>query len=125
MLAQVTLAQGKATEAREQLAESLRILQELGARWEMVITMVWLAEATRVIEGTPEAARRAVRVNAAAASLLASFGGRLAPVHQSQVGRTLAAAQLLLGEQATASAWAEGQAMSAQDAVAYALEIGD
>jgi tetratricopeptide (TPR) repeat protein len=118
---QITLARAAAPAARALFAESLTVFHELGARWEMVIAMVWLAEATRVADVTYAGTAWAVRVNAAAMHLLASFGGALPSVHQSQADRTLLAARSALGESITAVTWAEGQAMDFHEAIAYAL----
>jgi hypothetical protein len=65
--------------------------------------------------------QRAARLLGATAGLLESMGGVLDPDWQADVDRYEAATRSTLGEEAFAEAWAEGQAMSLEQAVEYAL----
>jgi hypothetical protein len=49
----------------------------------------------------------------------------MSPVRRSRYDRVFAAARADLGEEAYAAAWAEGQAMSPDQAIAYALDAPD
>jgi tetratricopeptide (TPR) repeat protein len=61
---------------------------------------------------------RALRLAAAAAAISAQTGHR----YNEAVERTSAAARAALDERAAAAAWAEGEAMTLEQAIAYALE---
>ena len=52
----------------------------------------------------------------------AATGAPLAPVRRADHDGVVAAVRVALGEAALAAAWAEGQAMTLEQAVAYALE---
>ena len=58
----------------------------------------------------------------AAANRRGAIDSPLSPAQQEQVALWLGRAQGALSERAGAAAWAEGQAMSAEQAVDYALE---
>ena len=64
----------------------------------------------------------AARLLGAAASLREVTRGPALPVEQPLRERAMATAQASLGEAAYASAWAEGTAMTPEQAIAYALE---
>jgi hypothetical protein len=49
-------------------------------------------------------------------------GYPLWPAHRTEHERCVAAVRTALGEEAFASAWADGRAMALEDAVQYALE---
>ncbi len=71
------------------------------------------------------AARRAARLLGAADALLEASGIANAPtVHRVEIERNVAALRARLDETAFAAAWAEGRAMSLEQASAYALEEG-
>jgi hypothetical protein len=64
---------------------------------------------------------RAVRLLAAAEAIRSAIGASLPSPRLVVRERTIASARAMLGEQAFAAAWAEGQAMSLERAVEYAL----
>jgi tetratricopeptide (TPR) repeat protein len=66
-------------------------------------------------------ARRGARLLAAAEGLREALGTPLPPVERPDVERCVAAARAALGEAEFAAAWAEGRAMSLEEAVALAL----
>ena len=89
---------------------------------------------TALWERDPEAMRQALaRHDALMATVVSSHGGVVVKsrgegdsvfavfAHPSDA-RTVAAARTELGEEAFAAAWAEGRAMSMQQAIAYALD---
>lgn len=65
---------------------------------------------------------RAFRLAGAAAGILASIGVAPSVFNQDLLRRWLQPAQQALSAQASASSWAEGQALSVEQAVAYALQ---
>jgi hypothetical protein len=66
---------------------------------------------------------RALRLAAAIAALSAQAGYRLEAVRAHvPVEQTIAAARAALDERTATTAWAEGEAMTLEQAVAYALE---
>ena len=100
------------------------IFRDLGAKWESIRELLGLAEAIVTIDTSAESARRAVRLMGAVAHCLEIIGGALLSFDPPRQERALTRAEAILG-QATADAWREGQAMSWEEAVAYALESCD
>jgi hypothetical protein len=64
-----------------------------------------------------------VRLFAAAADLREAVGTSMMVTDQAEHDRNLADARSRLGEAASAAAWAEGRAMTLEQATAYAREI--
>ncbi len=117
-LAPVLQDQGNAMAAAAVLKESLALRQEAGDKYGIGRCLVGLAGlAMARTEPT-----RAGRLLGATAALLDTIGGRLDALDRQVYERTRASVQAALGEDASA-AWAEGQAMPLEAAVAYALEM--
>ena len=72
---------------------------------------------------TPESGQRAARLVAAAEVILANMKAVMEPFVRRQRDRTVAVARVALDEEAFKAAWAEGEKMTLDEAVAYALEI--
>ena len=70
-------------------------------------------------EGQP---RRAAALLAAAATLLNTFGAAWWPADRVEYERNLAATRAALNKESFGAAWAEGQAMTLEGAIAYASE---
>jgi non-specific serine/threonine protein kinase len=75
----------------------------------------------RLAAGEGQAAR-ALRLAGAAAALRQTIGTSMGPAYQTYLRRGLELAWQALGEEAGEAAWAEGQRMTLEQAVAYALE---
>src|SRR5437764_13318892 len=69
-------------------------------------------------QGQPE---RGTRLCAAAAALRTAIGAPLTPDERAIHEDTLASARAALGEEAFVAAWAHGQALPLEQAIAYAL----
>src|SRR5262249_52477903 len=69
----------------------------------------------------PDRALQAARLFGAAAVLREAANAPLAARHRAEYERQVAAARALLDPASFAAAWAEGQAMTLDEAVAYAL----
>ena len=113
-LARVAIELGALELAREHLSESLRLSQHTGARIGVARGLAAFAALAKT-EKQPE---QAVRLIAAAAALREVAG--LPALPGAQTERYLSAARHL-GEQAVARLWAEGRALSSEQAVALAL----
>ncbi len=118
MLGRVQVAEGDLAEARPLLATSLRMLQERGrtqccAHNLEGFAYLALAEAR---------AQRAARLLGAAEAVLTSSKTFLLTTERVRQDRTLAAVRAALSEEAFTAAWAEGGALSLEQAVEYALE---
>jgi hypothetical protein len=117
-LGRVSLSRGDYSEAASQIKESLVLFQELGNKVDMAEcfqALAWLAR----IQGQ---AGRTTRLWAVAGALSESIGiPALSAVNQVAHTEDMAFARDHLSEAALAAAWAEGQAMSLAEAVAYAL----
>ncbi len=98
--------------------QSLTMLLELGDKRRVAEGLELLA----ALDATAGQARRATRLFGAASGLRQSIGAPLPAVDQPAYQRSLAATRAQLSDAAFAKAWAEGEAMSLEDATKYALE---
>jgi tetratricopeptide (TPR) repeat protein len=103
--------------ARALFEESLAIFRELGHKQGVVEDLEGLA-AVAVTQAQPE---RAARLFGAAEGLREAAGAPLPHAERAEHNRSVAAVRTVLGEEAFAAAWAEGRAMTLNQAVAYAL----
>jgi len=97
--------------------ESLALARQLGDK----------ANVTDIVEGLAEVAlartwmERAARLFAAVEVLRAATGDPTSPAKRARYDRNVAAARAALGEDTFAAAWQAGQAMTAEETIAYAL----
>jgi predicted ATPase/transcriptional regulator with XRE-family HTH domain len=115
----VAYRQGDHTGSGAQFAESLRLSHDLGARdvlCEALEGLAWV----RVATGQ---AILAARLGAAAQALREVLGVRLPMAMQAGHEPAVHAIRAALGEQVFAAAWAEGQILSIEQAVALALSV--
>jgi hypothetical protein len=111
-------AQEEYEAARVLFAESLAIRQALGKQREAAKDLEWLA-AVATAQGQ---SLRAARLLGAAESMREASRALLPPARRTEYEREVAAVRAALGEEAFAAAWAEGRAMSPEQAVQYALD---
>ncbi len=116
-LGQVATAEGRYAEAHARLAESLRVLDEVGERLGIANTL----ESFAALAARQSRAEAGVQLAGAAAALRDSIGAVQSPVQRDLLGRWLPALQLELGDDGSARNWAIGQAMTDQQAIALAL----
>ncbi|HEX6387674.1 MAG TPA: tetratricopeptide repeat protein, partial [Anaerolineae bacterium] len=118
-LGEVALGEGDLAAARKRLGESLEIRRELGDKWSIADSLEAFAalafaegdlEQAALLWGTAEALREAIGTSQAAGD-------------RARHDRNVAAARAQLGEEAIATAWAEGRAMSPEQAADYALGL--
>lgn len=114
------LFQGGIGEAREAGRESLTMLRELEADSDIPIT-IWGMAGIASAEGE---ARRAAVIFGAAEAQLKIFGASLPPAINPLYTRLLDVTRLQLDEASFDAAWAEGQAMTLEQVVTYALQQG-
>lgn len=98
--------------------EALVSLVTVGERWwsaRCALRLAWIAYAQAYHT-------RAARLAAWGEARLAAIGTRLHGVEQADLGRAATLSRSTLGEQAFAAVWAEGRAMSLEQAIAYACE---
>lgn len=130
-LGQVAHAQGDDARAASLYDESLALYQELGNKlWvaNCLFALAQVANATRPSSEqsagrgqSVEPTRRAVRLFAAGEALRDSLGAPLSPVARAAFNQGVEEARALLDVAAFDAAWAEGRAMSLEQAIAYAL----
>ena len=114
----VTRRDGDCKEAGALHREGLPLCQRLGDRRGVAWHLVSMAG----IEVDKARADRAARLLGAAAAVLEALGSPLPPPQQREYDRTQEQTQALLGERTFATLFAQGRAMSLEQAVAYALE---
>ena len=115
----VTLRQGDYQRAEGFFTESLRLSRETGFRWITTECLVGLASVSNA-QGNYD---RAARLFGAAEAQRESIGHRPSPQDQADYDRHLASTRKGLGEAVFASAWTEGQAMTREQAIEYALDV--
>jgi len=120
-LGMIARRQGDLDRSREMLGEALRVAWEKGARLEIARCLESLA-GLACAGNLPE---RATRLFSAVETLRQAMGIYLPRDIHDGCDRDLAAARAQLDEKRFAAAWAAGQALTVEQAVAYALEAGD
>lgn len=124
LLGQVARQQGDIAHANMRLTESLRLRQD-GAPSDMLESIEGLGSLAVAAQHWPEsrplAALRAARLLSAAAALRDMLKLPLPPGDRPAYEQDVAAARGQVDETACAMAWAEGQAMTLEQAIAEAL----
>ncbi len=116
-LGDIAFCQGDYTLARGLYEESLLIQKDLGEWWIMAETL----EAFAVLAVEEDRADQAPRLFGAAEALRESIGTPLSPGDRTYYDQVVTTAQALLSEDAFTAAWAEGRAMTWEQAVEEAL----
>jgi predicted ATPase len=108
-------------EAAGFLEEGFALIREVGD-WEFV---AYAMDCFAVIAGAKAQGERAARLWGAAEALRKTIGAPLHPTELPDYERSVAAARAQLGEAEWEAAFAQGIAMSAEEAAEYALGEGD
>lgn len=120
-LGYLALRQGDYERAATLQIESLLSLRDLGEQWFVSRSLEALAEAV-AMQGDAE---RAARLFGASEALREAIGASVLPYYRGEYERGVAAARAPLGEAAFAAAWAEGRAMTMEQAIEFALALGE
>ena len=129
-VASCLLGQASAAETRGQTAQARDLFQEgLVTMRDLGNIMVKYAEALEGLAGLaaasveqPEGARKAARLYGSAEALRTAIAFPIPRSRQTRYDRGVAAARAHLDEDTFAAAWAEGRAMTLEQATTYALE---
>jgi tetratricopeptide (TPR) repeat protein len=116
--------QGHDERARALLAESLRLYSDRGHPAFIAECLAGIAGVVGAQASTPAHTYHAARLYGAAEALQAVAKAMLRQGDRIGYRHDLAATRARLGEASFTAAWAEGQAMTVEQAVAYALEAG-
>jgi tetratricopeptide (TPR) repeat protein len=119
-LGYVALHQGDNQQAAAHFMESLALRQTLGNTLWMAECLLGVASVI-VVQGQGE---QAARLFGAVQDVLESSGAMLSPADYNEYERNLAAARAKLDETTFAAAWAQGRAMTLEQGVIEALNIG-
>jgi hypothetical protein len=117
-MSHVSLRQGDYREAVALFAQSLSMYREHGDQEDLGNCLDGLAGVATAV-GQPI---RALRLFGAAEARCNSMRSRLEPVDQAEHERSVAGARAQLDESTFAAAWAVGQRMSLEQAIARALD---
>lgn len=117
-LGHVRLLQGRDEEARALLMRSLGLARELGAKWAVATCLIGLAG----VALRRSQARKAALLLGAARALTDSVSVRLETPDQLEYDEEVTAVRAQLEEAAWEEAWAEGRAMSMEEAISCASE---
>ena len=118
-LGRVAHARGDSRRAEVLYKESLALYRDLGHKVGITECLDDLANVA-VALAKP---RRAARLLGATEAIRSVIGVSPTPVQLAVRQGTIATVATELGDQGHASAWGEGQAMSVEQAIAYALEV--
>ena len=122
-LGEVACLQGAVARAAALQAESLVLFRELGGAWGIVYCLqrvALVAQASRSGQ-RPDGRRRAARLFGALAELRATLGIPLPPNEQGRIEEALALLRAALGDATFVADWADGRAMTLEQASAYAV----
>jgi non-specific serine/threonine protein kinase len=117
-LGYVALARGERQRAAALFREAVTVFRRTDERRGVAECLVGLA-GVAAVEGRAETAARLFGAGEAA---LQARGTHLSPSNRADYERNVAAARVQMGEEAFAAAWAKGQAMSLEQAIAFASE---
>jgi predicted ATPase/DNA-binding SARP family transcriptional activator len=109
--------EGDYARAHSLYQESLVLRRELGDR----IALAQSLEDLAALAGRERQAERSIRLLGAAEAFCETLGARPPVAVPEEYERTVAEGRAALGEAAFAAAWAEGRAMSIEQAIEYAL----
>jgi hypothetical protein len=119
-LGRVAYEQGDDAQARSLQEEGLILVRELGNKQGIAESLESFAHPA----ARGRAWERAARLWGAAAALRDAISIPVEPNRREVWERDLGAARAALGEEAFAAAWAQGGAMTLEQAIAYALAEG-
>lgn len=114
----IALRQGDYARAATLLKETLVLLRQLGEKTFISRSLESLAAVVAMRDDH----RRAARLFGAGEALREEIGASILPYHRPDYDHAVTVARAGMGEEAFAAAWAEGKAMTLDEAVAYALE---
>ena len=117
-LGMVALGQGDHVAARALLEESLTIRRELGNKSGIAESLDAFAQLARL----EQQERHAAPLWGAATVLREVLSAPLPPSEREKQEREMAGVREILGEDAFAAGWAQGQAMTMEQAIEYAIE---
>jgi tetratricopeptide (TPR) repeat protein len=117
MLGLLALDRGEIGRAASLVGESLAMRREIGAPWELAQSL----EVTAAVMSAGHRVENATRVYGAAFALRAAIETPISGCDRTEVERDLASLRAALGEPVFARAWADGQRLSPDAAVALAL----
>jgi predicted ATPase/class 3 adenylate cyclase len=118
LLGNVLLTRGEGERAAALLAESLTLNQALGDRWSIAFALGGLG----MVAFERGDDQRVVRLFGVASALREEIRVPLFPVERARAEPVRNAVRSRLGDAAFTAAWAEGQNMPSEQAIAYALE---
>jgi tetratricopeptide (TPR) repeat protein len=113
----LAFAQGHYAAALDHYTQSLKIACHLADKFNIATLFERLAG----VLGAQQKAAQAARLLGAAAKLHEAIGAPLRAIDRPRYQQTMAAAHVQLSDSAFALAWAEGEAMTLDEAVAYAV----
>ena len=118
MLGWVAMRERDWDRAKERLAESLEVRQEIGDKGGSA----WCLERLAGIAMAQGQAEKAVRLFGAAAAMRSSIGSVIDPADQANYEKNRNSLRAKLGKERFKAVWDEGYALTLEQAVAYALE---
>jgi len=110
--------QGDYNEAESRIKKALSLFHDIKNKYPLALTLAFLSGPTAA-QGNHA---RAAQLLGASEALLKAMGLGQQPSDQPVIDRYEAAVRERLGEEAFKSAWEKGQAMSLEQAIAFALE---
>lgn len=116
-LGKVAYSRGDYDTAHSLYKEALKMFQETGNHWNIAYSL----EALIALEVVEQHLKRAARLFGATETFYSQLRFLMSPLERDNHERDMAATRAALGEEVFSALWAEGSAMTIEQAVAYAL----
>lgn len=114
---QLSLKEGDYPTAQSLFREAFRLAQDLGSRRGIA----WFIASLGMVAAARGEMARAARLMAAEEALRATFDGPSMPYYRQDQEHAMATVRGALDERTFETFWSEGAAMSAEEAITYAL----
>jgi hypothetical protein len=121
MLGRLDCLNGRYASGREHYRASLRLTKD----WAWMLRITGSLDGLAVVAAGQDQPERALRLATASTRLREEAGAERSPIEQAELDRALVSVREVLGQAAVAAAWAVGQAMTLDEAIAYALKEED
>jgi len=112
------MAQGEYAKVHHLFTEALTLQQEIGDKWGTAVVL-WVDAVLSAAQGQAE---RGLRIESAASALLEAIGAALPGAMLTRFMPILTVSRQTLTADEQARVWAEGRAMTLEQAITYALE---
>jgi non-specific serine/threonine protein kinase len=123
-LGRLALRQGDYEKSGQMMVESLELNWKLNNKLGVANTILQITELSLAQPGQPAGTHRAVQLLSWQERLSATFGGKMPPLARLSFDASLSSSHSRLDDAHFSALWAEGQALTVEQAVSLAREAG-